>query len=147
MIYRSIVQQILSGVNRHNPNLPVKLTPDNVRITAPQTQVSTSTYNTRATIIPHPEFTGQPKFEGSVNVFYNRLPLNTYLKGLVVPGRYSDYTTSRDVIGALVDKYRLPLIREDVNLLLVEDVETITLTAAFSSVGFFGNVTLPYERI
>lgn len=132
------------GVNRYNPDPPIPLNKETALIVNPAV-VGSGLYNTQARIIPNPDYEGKLEWSGEVNILYNRYNLSEYLSGLKVPGNYSDYSSSRDVVGALSQKYYLPIARNDVTLVGVPASSTVVLTASPSSIGFYFRATLEYE--
>lgn len=78
-------------INRDNPQLPVKLTPENCLLGTPQ--VITGTRNTRVSISPK---SGGP-YLGATNVTYNRLVWTNLVRGNVPV--IDQYARAEDIIG------------------------------------------------
>lgn len=52
---------------------------------------------------------------GEVLLNYNRVSIITFLKGVIVPGKASDYINNQYVAKALRDKLGIPIIPEEIN--------------------------------
>lgn len=147
-VYQPPQHRILAALNAANPLFPIDLNPNMVEIVNPQLFLgSGGLTNTRATLQAKVTSIPVQHFTGSIYIYYNRLNLQRVLSGCIVPGRNTDYTTSHDIVEVLKSKYKVPIEVSDILPIITGDVEDILITADFTSVGYYSNITLPYEIV
>lgn len=99
---------LVRAINRLN-NLSPALRVEDVSWDNPEVWLEGTT-NTRVTLT----MTNTLDYSGTVTFRYNRIRIYDYFNGWVVPGKASDYTTTREAIIAMYRKYSLPLDPDDI---------------------------------
>lgn len=145
-LYRPALDRVLAELNRRNLHIPFRLNSTMVEIHSPSLFLGPGGLtNTRGLLRVREDTSAVQYFSGSTYVYYNRLHIAQMLRGLVVPGRNTDYTTAHDVLRWLKAEYHVPLTYEDVSPVLTGAFEdTIAISAHTESPGYFGVIYLPY---
>lgn len=101
---RPTLTQIVSAINRQNPDLDPPLRPEWCELTNP-TPIAGTDVNTTATLRIAD---GNPHYQGQIDVTYRRLRLNSLLTQFPVPLGV-EATTYHEVIQAWIDHHYLPV--------------------------------------
>lgn len=144
-VFRLPFHRLVELINQYNRHLPVPLSPAMVEIVNPEVWIANAgTTNTRAILRARSGALVNQYFRGSVQIFYNRIPIERVVRGLVIPGSATDYNNSRDVMDALVDRYYLPLVDSDVFAAPVPAGAQFNLITSVNSVGYYGTAMIPF---
>lgn len=103
------------------------------------------TTNTRVSLT----MTNTVDYTGSVTFYYNRVRIHDYFNGWSVPGKASDYTTTREAIVAMYSKYNLPLDPDDIVSRTINPTDTYLVVQGRNSSLMFvpsQSVSLPFEE-
>lgn len=141
MNYTSINASLLRAVNLANPELQYTLQLEDVRFSNPELYLQ-GACNSRIQIIARD---GNVRFKNAGYVFYNRRRLDRFLTGIRVPGKPSDYNFTTEVVEALRDQYRLPLLPDEFITGGISST-VVSLQPLNHCVGFFTNfpAVLPF---
>lgn len=144
MFPKVVRQQLIDGINANN-DYDNPLTLDDVTWGTPALFLQ-NLCNTRITATIKP--TSVHFVPNSTKLFYySRIRLDAYLRGLKVPGTAADYSTTQEVMAALIDAYALPLVATDFALLSVPAGDTITVQPRSDNMSFLTTIqaTLSYR--
>lgn len=138
----SLKQQLLDALNNQYRWAHPLLVSD-VDFSAPEAKSGINT-NTFITVTAK---ASSVYFKGSVNLYYNRLKLDSYLKGLRIPGSMSRYATVRQAASALASYTGAAIDSSEIVANTLGSKE-VTLRAMPTSVGLSPvyQVKLPYAE-
>lgn len=133
-----IKRDLLRAVNRTRPNRPHDLQLEDVTFGAPELFLQ-GNCNSRVRITAKDT---SVVALGTAVIHYNRQRIDTFLKGVRVPGKSSDYASSQDVIQALADLYGFPLDPNDFVFSAIVPGQTAYIQPLNTCIGFFQNFTV-----
>lgn len=134
---------LIRAINRLN-NLDPALLETDVEWGTPENWIQGTT-NTRVRM----SMVNTQNYTGSIEFYYNRIRVYDYFNGWTVPGKASDYSTTREAIEAMYTKYSLPLDPDDIVSRTVNPVDTgLIVQGRNTSLMFVPSqtVSLPFEE-
>lgn len=140
-LYKDPVTTLLNVVGQQNG---ITLNPEDYDFGTPQVN-NTGQYPNQNTHVTITANNTVAPYQGSIQIFYNRLDLADLPKLVELKLQAPDVVTSHDIIGTLNDRYGLNLTTTDLVDLPAEDLgdfKNVTLTAEEDSLGWIGSIVV-----
>lgn len=144
-LYKDPVTTLLGVIAQNNG---IQLSPEDYDFSAPEVNDTgvNPNQNTHVTISAN---NNVAPYQGSIQIFYNRLDLGDLPKLVNLTLQAPEFTNSHDILPYLNDRFGLNLEPGDVMLVEAVDMETyktVTLTAQPTSLGWIGTVNLSVRQ-